>query len=114
VEDYNPTQRIEQFKEHRRERFPDRDRTGRLARRSARRDVGIPWDADKRAEGKTSREARKSLHQDRTICRCGVCGCCWFTGCRLPKFGNLRWEHVNLERGLLLPADSKSGGKLIS
>ena len=36
-----------------------------------------------------------------------------FTGCRLREILNLRWEHVDLERGLLLLPDSKTGRKTI-
>jgi len=36
-----------------------------------------------------------------------------FTGARLREFLHLRWEHVDLERGLLLLPDSKTGRKTI-
>src|SRR5271170_1498820 len=36
-----------------------------------------------------------------------------FTGCRLREILDLRWEHVDLERGLLFLPDSKTGRKTI-
>ena len=36
-----------------------------------------------------------------------------FTGCRLREILNLQWEHVDIERGLLLLPDSKTGQKTV-
>jgi integrase len=36
-----------------------------------------------------------------------------FTGCRLREILHLRWEHVDLERGLLFLPDSKTGRKTV-
>ena len=36
-----------------------------------------------------------------------------FTGCRLREILHLKWEHVDLERGLLFLADSKTGRKTV-
>jgi hypothetical protein len=36
-----------------------------------------------------------------------------FTGCRLREILHLKWEHVDLERGLLFLADSKTGKKTV-
>ena len=36
-----------------------------------------------------------------------------FTGCRLREILHLRWENVDLERGLLFLPDSKSGRKTV-
>ena len=36
-----------------------------------------------------------------------------FTGCRLREILSLRWEHVDLERGLLFLPDSKTGKKTV-
>src|SRR4029450_13810476 len=36
-----------------------------------------------------------------------------FTGCRLREILNLRWEHVDLERGFLFLPDSKTGRKTV-
>jgi integrase len=36
-----------------------------------------------------------------------------FTGCRLREILHLKWEHVDLERGLLFLADSETGRKTV-
>jgi integrase len=36
-----------------------------------------------------------------------------FTGCRLREILHLKWAHVDLERGLLFLADSKTGKKTV-
>ena len=36
-----------------------------------------------------------------------------FTGCRLREILHLKWEHVDLERGLLFLADCKTGKKTV-
>ena len=36
-----------------------------------------------------------------------------FSGCRLREILNLRWEHVDFERGLLFLPDSKTGRKTV-
>jgi integrase len=36
-----------------------------------------------------------------------------FTGCRLREILNLRWEHVDLERGCLFLPESKIGRKTV-
>jgi integrase len=36
-----------------------------------------------------------------------------FTGCRLREILNLKWEFVDLERGVLFLPDSKSGRKTV-
>src|SRR5262249_35209219 len=36
-----------------------------------------------------------------------------FTGCRLREILHLKWEQVDLERGLLFLADSKTGRKTV-
>ena len=36
-----------------------------------------------------------------------------FTGCRLREILHLKWENVDLERGLLFLSDSKTGRKTI-
>ena len=36
-----------------------------------------------------------------------------FTGCRLREILHLRWEYVDLERGVLFLPDSKSGRKTV-
>jgi integrase len=110
----NPARRIEQFKEHRRERFL----TGRELERlgSAIRDAetkGIPWDVN---EGKP--KAKHLPKAKNRFTKIGLSAAAairllLFTGCRLREILHLKWEHVDLERGLLFLADSKTGRKTV-
>jgi integrase len=113
-EGVNPAHRIEQFKEHRRERFLSGGELERLG--SAIREAetkGIPWDVDERKP--------KAKHLPKTKNRFTKIGpfaaaairLLLFTGCRLREILHLKWEQVDLERGLLFLADSKTGKKSV-
>lgn len=90
-EAYNPASRIERFPESRRERFLNKEELGRLG------------------------ESFRRFEQDGRF-KEGVAALrlLLFTGARLREILNLRWEHVDLERGLLLLPDSKTGKKTIT
>ena len=64
------------------------------------------------AEIKTSPEGRKPTHFAVARRRCRASPLI-FTGARLREILQLRWEHVDLGRGLLLLPDSKTGRKTI-
>ena len=109
----NPIRKIEKFKEHRRERFltgAELERLGAAIREAETK--GIPWVID---EAKPNGEAPPNARSRYT--RWSVRG--WalrlllFTGCRLREILHLRWEHVDIERGLLFLPDSKSGRKTV-
>jgi integrase len=113
-EGYNPSQRIEKFKEERRERFLTGDELERLgaAIREAET-AGIPWDVDE-----TSPTAKHLASADKRFTKIGPFAAAairllLFTGCRLREILHLRWEHVDLERGLIFLPDSKSGRKTV-
>jgi integrase len=114
VEGMNPARRIEQFKEHRRERFLTGQELERLG--SAIRDAetrGIPWDVD---EGKPkAKHLPKAKNRFTKIGPFAVAAIrlLLFTGCRLREILYLKWEHVDLERGLLFLSDSKTGRKTV-
>jgi integrase len=114
AEGVNPARRIEQFKEHRRERFlthQELERLGRVLREAETK--GIPWDVDERKP--------KAKHLPKIGNRFTKIGpfaaaairLLLFTGCRLREILHLKWEHVDLERGLLFLADSKTGRKTV-
>lgn len=90
-EGYNPSARIDRFPEGRRERFLSNEELGRLG---------------------------KAFRQFETDGRFGTAitalRLLLFTGARLREILHLRWEYVDLERGLLLLPDSKSGRKAIT
>jgi integrase len=109
----NPARGIEKFKESHRERFLTGDELERLG--SAIREAettGIPWTVDdSRPTAKHVPKAKRSS----TIARPAAAALrlLLFTGCRLREILDLRWEHVDLERGCLFLPDSKSGRKTI-
>jgi integrase len=110
----NPVRKIDKFKEYRRERFltgAELERLGAAIREAETK--GIPWDVD---------EAKpKAKHLPRAKNRFSKIGpfaaaalrLLLLTGCRLREILHLRWEHVDLERGLLFLPDSKSGRKTV-
>ena len=110
----NPVRRIEKFKEHRRERFltgAELERLGTAIREAEA--MGISWYVN---EAKS-----KAKHLPKPSNRFTKIGpfaaaairLLLFTGCRLREILHLKWEHVDLERGLLFLADSKTGRKTI-
>ena len=113
-EHFNPARRIERYPENRRERFLT---TVELERLGAALDegesVGLPWVAE---EGKipskhlAKPENRRSLIAPQATAAIRLL---IFTGARLREILDLRWEHVDIERGLLLLPDSKTGRKTV-
>src|SRR5262249_39120925 len=114
AEGVNPARRIEQFKERRRERFLTREELERLgsALREAETD-GIPWDVDERKPGAKHMPKAKNRFTKIAPFAAAAIRLLLFTGCRLREILHLKWEYVDLERGLLLLADSKTGSKTV-
>jgi len=113
-EGVNPVRKIDKFKEHRRERFltgADLERLGAAIREAETK--GIPWDVDE-AKPKT-RHLPKPGNRFTKIgpFAAAAIRLLLFTGCRLREILHLRWEHVDLERGLLFLPESKTGRKTI-
>ena len=90
-EGYNPAAQIERFREARRERFLSTEELARLG------EAFRKFESDGRF-GTAIAALRLLL----------------FTGARLREILHLHWEHVDLERGLLLLPDSKTGRKAIT
>ena len=110
----NPARRIEQFKELRRERFLTGEELERLG--SAIREAetkGIPWDVDE--EKSKSRHLPKANNRFTKIgpFAAAAIRLLLFTGCRLREILHLKWEQVDLERGLLFLPESKTGRKTV-
>jgi integrase len=90
-EGYNPASRIERFPEARRERFLSTEELARLG------------------------EAFRQFESDgRFGAGIAALRLLLFTGARLREILHLRWEYVDIERGLLLLPDSKTGRKAIT
>jgi integrase len=113
-ENCNPTRKIEKFPEDRRERFLTTDELERLG--TAIREgetVGVAW--RNKSDAPKSKHLAKEENQ-RTLLSSDAAAALRlliFTGARLREILHLRWEHVDLGRGLLLLPDSKTGRKTI-
>jgi integrase len=114
AEGTNPARRIEQFKERRRERFLTGEELQRLGLAIREAETkGIPWRVDE-----TKAKAKHLPKAKHRLTRIGLAAAAairllLFTGCRLREILHLKWEQVDLERGLLFLADSKTGRKTV-
>jgi integrase len=113
-EHFNPARRIEKFKEDRRERFLSMAELERLGTALDEGEtVGVPWTLD---PTKTPSKHLAKPENRLTLLPPQVAAAIRlliFTGARLREILSLRWEYVDLERGLLLLPDSKTGRKTI-
>src|SRR5215470_8801630 len=111
---FNPARGIEQYPEKGRERFLTGDELARLgdAVRQAEA-VGLPYEIDE--EKPTAKHAPKKAHRRTKIGphAAAAVRLLILTGARLREILHLKWEHVDLARGLLLLPDSKTGKKAI-
>lgn len=111
---FNPTRQIHAFREQRRERFLTSEELARLGEAIREAETtGIPWVVD---EAKPTAKHLAKKKNRRTLIgphAAGAVRLLILTGARLREILNLRWEWVDLERGLLLLPDSKTGRKCI-
>ena len=110
----NPARKIDKFAEHRRERFltgAELERLGATIREAETK--GIPWEVDE--AGPKAKHLPKAKNRFTKIDRFAAAALrlLLFTGCRLREILHLKWEQVDLERGLLFLADSKTGKKTV-
>jgi integrase len=110
----NPARGIDRYPEKGRERFLTGDELGRLgdAIREAET-VGLPWSVD---EAKPTAKHAPKEPKRRTVIdpfAAAAIRLLILTGARLREILKLEWRHVDLERGLLLLPDSKTGAKSI-
>lgn len=113
-EHFNPARRIEKFREERRERFLSAVELERLGRAiSEGETAGLPWVAD--AAKPVSEHMVKPGNRRTQLApsTAAALRLLIFTGARLREILGLRWEWVDMERGLLLLPDSKTGRKSI-
>ena len=110
----NPARKIDKFAEHRRERFltgAELERLGKAIREAETK--GIPWEVDEaKPKAKHLPQAKNRFTKIGPFTAAAI-RLLLFTGCRLREILHLRWEHVDLERGLLFLPDSKSGRKTV-
>jgi integrase len=111
----NPARSVEKYPEKSRERYLSADELQRLghAIREAET-VGIEWTPDDTKP--KSKHAPKRPDCRRTTISphaAAALRLLIFTGARLREILHLKWQYVDLERGLLLLPDSKTGRKTI-
>ena len=110
----NPARGIEQYPETGRERFLTADELARLgdAIREAET-VGLPYEID--GAKPTSKHAPKDANRRTKIGphAAAAVRLLILTGARLREILHLKWDHVDLDRGMLLLPDSKTGKKAI-
>lgn len=110
----NPARGIEKYREHRRERFltgEELERIGAALREAET--IGIAWEVDEAQPN--AKHLPKPEHR-RTVLgphAAAAIRLLILTGARLREILHLRWEQVDLSRGLLLLPDSKTGRKTI-
>jgi integrase len=107
----NPANGIEKFRGQVRERFLSESELLRLgaAIREAET-VGIPWMKESKSKHARKRENRITNIGPHAAAALRLL---IFTGARLREILDLRWDHVDLQRGLLFLPDSKTGKKTI-
>lgn len=109
----NPARGIQKFREEKRERYLSLDELARLGEvlRLAEK-KGLAWRKASLQKSKHARnpEDRKTELTPHVVAAFRLL---LFTGCRLREILHLRWNEVDLERGLLLLPDSKTGRKTV-
>jgi integrase len=114
-EGFNPGSRIEKYSENRRERFLTTKELGRIG--DALREAetkGIPWEVDEtQPNAKHIPKQEKNRRTVFGLLPTAALRLLLFSGCRLREILDLKWEHVDLERGVLLLPDSKTGRRTV-
>jgi integrase len=111
---FNPARGIEQYPEKRRERFLTANELSLLGDvvREAET-IGLPYEIDK-----SKQKAKHAPKENNWRTKIGPHAAAAIrllilTGARLREILHLKWGHVDLDRGLLLLPDSKTGKKAI-
>jgi integrase len=110
----NPARKIDKFKEERRERFltsAELEQLGMAIREAETK--GIPWEVNEAKPEARHLPKPKNRFTKIDPFAAAALRLLLFTGCRLREILHLKWEHVDLERGFLFLADSKSGRKTV-
>ncbi len=111
----NPTHGVAKYADKQGARFLssiELERLGRALREGET--IGLSWDVA--AGERASPHLRKDPAQRRTVLSSHAVAAIRllvFTGCRLGEILKLEWRNVDLERGLLLLPDSKTGAKTV-
>jgi integrase len=110
----NPAKGVERYREHRRERFLTGDELARLG--DALREgetVGLPYDVDEtnpRAKHAPKADKRRVKLDPFAVAAIRLL---LLTGARLREILDVKWQHVDFERGVIFLHDSKTGKKTL-
>jgi integrase len=110
----NPAKAIERYPEQGRERYLISTELGRLGEALRQGEtIGLPYEVDETKSG--AKHAPKPDKRRSKLDPFAVAAIrlLILTGARLREILDARWEHVDLERGVILLADSKTGKKPI-
>src|SRR6266478_1242610 len=111
-EGFNPARGVEKFREHTRERYLSAEELGRLGATLRLAEInGLPWpDGPATSKHERKSENRKTVFHRHLVAAFHLL---LFTGCRLNEILRLKWAEVDVQRGLLLLPDSKTGKKAV-
>jgi integrase len=116
AEGINPARGVEKFREQSRERYlstAELVRLGEVLRLAETEGEGLAWPQPAgRMPSKHGRKAENRRTQVSPHVTAAI-RLLLLTGCRLREILGLRWGEVDLERGLLLLPDSKTGRKAV-
>ncbi|MXN45903.1 tyrosine-type recombinase/integrase [Shinella kummerowiae] len=111
---HNPTKRVERFSESRKERFLTTSEMTALGEALYEAEtIGLPYDVDEnRAKAKNAPkpENRRTVYGPHAVAAIRLL---LLTGARKREILDLRWQDVDLDRGVLFLADSKTGKKTL-
>jgi integrase len=109
----NPTKGIELFRESARERYLSEEELARLGETLRLAEtIGLPWEPD--PDKKVKHAPKKNRNTMIDPYAVAAIRMLLFTGARRGEILNLKWQHVDLVRGLLNLPDSKTGKKVIA
>lgn len=113
-EGVNPCTRIERFREQGRERFLTTEELTRLGASLALAETdGLPWTVDETKPAAKHAPKEENRHEIIDLYAVAAIRLLLLTGCRLREILHLRWEDIDVERGLLHLPDSKTGRKTV-
>jgi integrase len=109
----NPCKRVKKYAEQSQERFLSNDELARLgATIGVAETVGFQWNPDPSKKAKHAPRAENRMAKIDQFAAAAL-RLLLFTGARFREILDLKWEHVDFDRGLLLLPDSKTGKKTI-
>ena len=111
-EGQNPAKGIKKYREQGRERFLTSEELARLGDTLRQGEtIGLPYSVDETRP--TAKHAAKADHRRVKLDRYAVSALrlLIFTGARLREILHAKWDQVDVERGLIFLADSKTGKK---